>query len=327
MPLPALQTPPAVIAPAPSAQAGAQISAQEAEAALLEAFDYESPLPLDPKLKGAHALAYRWLRAAASFDPIRDLPANPFATGREKKEAESLQKLLRTPKEALGPALKTLPMRTSGTALALWRWGQLQVRMGAFDTALRRAWEDRLVTTGPVLTRGYGVRHALCWALAEQDEARFARVRALAGTTSEDTIKGFQRLFGLLGGTSPELRLWALPSLDYHDLRLDQLGATRIWICPAEKEGLPSLPAGTAWVIPSATADLSERDASLSEGLQAEAKALASRLQAAGRSAQLAPSRAAFENLSLVWFPILIELDGKGNLQSIRMGDAAPERP
>jgi len=319
MPLPALQTPPAIVAPSPQAQ--------EAEAALLEAFDYDAPLPATPKLKGSAALAYRWLHAAASFNPARELPAIPFATGRERKEAEALRQLLKAPKTKLGAALRDLPMRTSGTALALWRWGQIQVRAGAFDTALRRAWEDRLVSAGPLLTRGYGLRHALCWALAEQDEARFSAVRSIAGSGQEDLLKGFQRLFGLLGGPSPDLRLWALPSLAYQDLRLDQLGALRIWICPADKEGLPDLPAGTAWIIPSASADLSERDASLSEGLQEEAAALAVRLLSAGRSAHLAPSRAAFEQLGLDWFPILITLDDKGNLRSIRMGDAAPDRP
>ncbi len=323
MPLPALQTPPAVVAPAPSTKEGAQ----EAEAALLEAFDYESPLPTAPKLKGAGALAYRWLRAAASFDPAHSQPANPFATGRERKEAEALLALMKAPKERLPAALKALPLRTSGTALALWRWGQVQVRTGAFDAPLRRAWEDRLLPEGPSMTRSYALRHALSWALAEQDETRFASIRTKADANSENTVKGFQRLFGLLGGPSPVLRLWNLPSLDYRDVRLDELGASRFWICPAEKEGLPSLPVGTTWIIPSEVADLSERDASLSEGMQAEAKALAARLRAAGRSAQLAPSRAAFENLSLVWFPILIELDGKGNLQSIRMGDAAPSQP
>jgi len=317
--LPPMQTPPTLIAPAPSAQ--------EAEAALLEAFDYDLALPTEPKLKGAAALKYRWLRATATFDPTRELPANPFAAGRERQEAEALRHLLKAPKDQLEGELKALPIRTSGTALALWRWGQIQVRAGAFQGALRRLWEDRLLSAGSVLTRGYGLRHALCWALAEQDEARFSSVRSAAGTTSEETIKGFQRLFGLLGGPSPMLRLWALPAMEYHDLRLDQLGSTRVWICPAEPAALPDLPPGTAWIIPSATADLSERDASLSEGLLTEGRALAVRLQGTGRSAQLAPSRAAFENLGLAWFPILIELDAKGDIRTIRMGDAAPDRP
>lgn len=319
MPLPAMQAPPAIVTPAPSAQ--------EAEAALLEAFDYDSPLPAPPKLKGTAALSYRWLQAAATFDVALHPPANPFATGREKKEAEALRALLKTPKDQLASALKALPTRTSGTALALWRWGQIQVRKGVFDDSLRRHWEDRLIAAGPSMTKGFGLRHALCWALAEKDEARFSALRAAAGSDLEDMIKGFQVLFGLLGGPSPTLRLWDLPSLDYHDLRLDQLGATRIWIHPVEEGPLPELPNGTAWIIPSASGGLDDRDASLSEPLAAEGKAIAGRLQSAGRTAQFAPSQAAFTKLGLDWFPILIELDEKGNLHSIRMGDAALGRP
>jgi hypothetical protein len=319
MPLQAPPPPPAIVTPAPNAQ--------EAEAALLEAFDYELALPTSPELKGNVALTYRWLRAAATFDPAHELPADPFATGRDRKEAEALRHLLKSRPDRIATELRALPIRTSGTALALWRWGRLQVKAGAFPLALRRLWEDRLLSAGSPLTRGYALRHALCWSLAEQDEERFSSVRSAAGTASEDTIKAFQRLFGMLGGPSPVLRLWTLPGLDYHDLRLDQLGASRIWVCPPEGTALPDLPVGTAWIIPSASADLSERDASLSETLMTEGKALAARLQGAGRSAQLAPSRAAFETLGLTWFPILIDLDAKGNIRAIRMGDAAPDHP
>ena len=317
--LPAMQSPPAIVSPAPTGQ--------EAEGALLEAYDWGRTLPPAPKLKGLAALEYQWLRTAATFDPVQGLPASPFVTGRGWREADALRHLLKAPKDQIGSALKTLPIHESGTALALWRWGQIQVRQGRFDAALRRSWEDRLLGAGPALTRGYALRHALCWALGEQDEVRFSGIRSVADSTSEDILKGFQRLFGLLGGPSPVLRLWALPELEYHDLRLDQLGGTRTWICPVEDNPLPEIPAGTSWIIPSASGRLDERDASLSEPLLNEGRALADRLQPAGRSAFFAPSRAAFEYLGLVWFPILIELDGKGNIKAIRMGDAAPEKP
>ena len=39
------------------------------------------------------------------------------------------------------------------------------------------------------------------------------------------------------------------------------------------------------------------------------------------------PAHGAFERLGLNWFPILIELDQKGDVRTIRMGDAAPEKP
>jgi hypothetical protein len=319
MPLPPQQTPPTRATPAPTSQ--------EVESALLEAYDWGQTLPLAPKLKGPAAVEYQWLRAAATFDPAHGLPANPFATNRERKEAEALRHLLRAPKEQLGSALKTLPIRESGTALALWRWGQLQVRNGSFDAILRRAWEDRLLGAGPALTRGYALRHALCWALADQDEARFSGLRSAAGENSEDLLKGFQRLFGILGGPSPVLRLWALPALEYRDLRLDELGGRRTWICPVEDNPLPELPASTSWIIPSASGGLDERDSSLSGPLLNEGQALAEKLRLAGRTAYFAPSRAAFESLGLDWFPILIELDGKGEIKAIRMGDAAPDRP
>lgn len=254
------------------------------------------------------------------------MPAAPFAAGRERLETEALRRLPTVPKERLAAALKALSLQETGSALALWRWGQVQVRTGVFDPGIRRAWEDRLRTAGPALTRGYALRHALCWALAEQDEARFASLRSATGPASEAILKTFQGLFGRLGGPSPTLRLWTLPGLAYRDLGLDQLGA-RIWICPLDEGPPPALPPGTAWIIPSASGGLDERDASLSELLLAEGRALEQRLQAAGSTAHFAASRPAFERLGLVWFPILIELDGKGGIRSIRMGDAAPERP
>ncbi len=319
MPLPALQTPPAIEAPAPTGQ--------EAEDALLEAFDWGQPLPPAPKLGGKAILGYRWLRAAAIFDAALGQPANPFAAGPARGEAEALRALLKAPNGQLAVDLKALPLREPGTALALWRWGRLQVRTGAFNAMVRRTWEDRLLSAGPTLTRGYALRHALCWALAEKDEDRLAGLRAAAGEDFAEVLQGFQRLFGLLGGPSPVLRVWTLPGLAYRDLRLDELGASRAWICPLEDGPLPELPGGTVWIIPSATGSLGERDASLSEPLLHEGRALEERLRPSGRTAFFAPSRASFESLGLAWFPTLIDLDSKGAIQAIRMGDAAPGKP
>jgi hypothetical protein len=313
--------------PPPPALVEAAPTSQEAENALLDAFDLGGPLPAAPALTGAAALPYQWLRAAATFDPAQALPDNPFATGREHQEAEALRRLLRLPKDRLKGALKALPLHVSGTALALWRWGQLQVRAGAFDAPTRRLWEDRLLAAGPGLTRDYALRHALCWALAERNMARFSSVKAKAGEDAADLVAGFQRLFGLLGGPSPVLRFWTLPGLDYRDLRLDQLGAQRVWIRPAEAGPLPELPTGTTWIIPSPSGSLDERDASLTGLPLSEGQALSDRLRPAGRTAFFAPSRAAFVQIGLAWFPILLDLDANGCLRSIRMGDAAPEKP
>ena len=308
------------MAPAPARYA-------EAESALLEALDWGWAPPAPPKLKGPAVLDYRWLQAAASFDPGQGLPASPYAGGAAAREAQALRSLLRAPLEQVPERLKALTQRQGGTSLALWRWGQRRVREGAFPPALRRAWEDRLLAAGPGLLRGNALRHALCWALAEQDEARLTAVKALAGQDAADTVRSFQRLFGLLGGPSPELRLWSLPELDYRDVRLDQLGGSRVWVVPAEAGPLPALPAGTAWIVPSPSGYQDERDASLTGTILAEGQALAERFRAAGRTAHFAPSSRAFEQLGLVWFPILIELDSQGYLKSIRMGDASPRQP
>jgi len=320
MPLLSVQTPPALVAPPPRA-----IRQQEAE--LLEAFDWGTPLPPAPALQGPAALSLAWLQAAATFDPAAGRPRIPFRAGALRREAEALNGLLALPQARVAAGLKALPLQAAGTALALWRWGRLQVRTGAFDPTLRRLWENRLLAAGPPLIRGYALRHSLCWALREQDEARFTELRSLTPPGLEDTLKGFQRLFGSLGAPSPLLRLWTLPGLDYQDLRLDELGTLRTWVLPAEDGPLPAIPAGTSWIIPSATGSLEAREASLSESLRAEGEALATRLRAAGRTARFAPSRASFEQLGLSWFPILIELDGGGNIRSILMGDAAPAKP
>ncbi|WP_306589957.1 hypothetical protein [Geothrix sp. 21YS21S-4] len=299
-------------------------AAAEQELRFLEAYDWEQPLPEAPK--GPRHASLQWLRVAAAFDPEAGLPPDPFPSGAAHREAGALRMLLAAGKEEWAGRLATQPLRQSGTALALWRWGQRQVRNGRFPADMRRLWEDRLLAAGPALTRGYALRHALCWALAERDEARFAAIKDRAPAGSEAVVGGFQRLFGLLDAPSPDLRLWDLAGLDYADLRLDQLGAARVWICPAD-DALPDLPPDVAWIIPSAGADLDERGASLTEGVAQEAAGLAARLRAAGKSARFAPSRVAFETLGLSWFPILIELDSRGNVRSIRMGDAAPRRP
>lgn len=311
-------TPPAEVRSAPPTAAQLQDQA-------LDAYDWGRPLPAAPR--GSGAAAYRWLQAAATFDPLTAPPADPFPPGAGRREAEALRALMQAPPARLTQRLAALPLRQAGTALALWRWGKAQVREGRFTPGIRRAWEDTLLAKGPGLTRGYALRHALCWALADQDEARFTALKARAEASAEPILSQFQRLFGLLGGPSPVLRLWTLPGQDYQDLRLDQLGARRIWIYPAGEDAWPELPAGVAWIIPSLEAGMDERSASIPGGLATEARALSARLQAAGRTAHYVPSRAAFEDLGLAWFPILIDLDGQGNIRTVRMGDAAPRKP
>lgn len=298
----------------------------DAETRLLEAYDWGRHLPDAPALKGQAALRYRWLRVAATFPP-GTLPADPFPPGPDHQEAEALRGLLRPGPKDVARGLAALPLNQPGTALALWRWGQIQVREGIFGRTLRRAWEDRLLAAGPALTQGYALRHALCWALAEHDEIRFGALKAQAASWAGETVIGFQRLFGLLGGPPPSLRLWTLPSLDYHDLRLDQLGARRIWILPADPAPLPVLPPDVAWIIPDETGNQDPRSADLAPGPRREAGTLAVRFKANGRQAYFAPSREDMERLGFAWFPILIVLDEQGHLKDIHMGDAAPAHP
>ena len=293
-----------------------------AETDLLDAYDWGRALPPAPALRGQAALDLRWLRAAATFDPAAGPPESPYASGSAQKEARALADLLRAPTEGRAARLGSLSLQRSGTALALWRWGQQQVRQGAFPPTLQHLWEDRLLTAGPPMVRGFALRHALCWALARKDEARLVQVRRLAGPDT-GVLKGLQSLFGLLDGPSPVLRFWSLPDLASEDRRLDELGARRIWICPDEDGALPALPPDTVWIVPSATGTLDEREATLSGPPEEEAQALAARLRQAGRSARFAANRQPLERLGLLWFPILIDLDAQGNLTSIRMGDAA----
>jgi hypothetical protein len=229
------------------------------------------------------------------------------------------------PAKDFSKAVKVLPLKAPGTAIALWRWGQTQVQRGRFNPTQRRAWENRLITTGLPLTRGYALRHALCWALAEGDEARFTELRTMTDATAEDIVTGFQRLFGMLGGPLPVLRLWSLPALEYQDQAF--ASAHRIWIYPLEEGPLPDVPEGTIWIIPSEVGAQDERNATLEISTQQEGKTLADRLSRAGRQAWFAPSRPALERIGLVWFPALLEVDEKGNLARIRMGDAGPRQP
>ena len=309
------QEPPRLLRSEPQAPPAAEVD-------LMEAYDWGRALPPAPALRGQAALDLRWLRAAATFDPATGPPESPFTGGVAQKEARALAALLKAPRADHATRLGSLTLQRSGTALALWRWGQQQVRQGAFPPALQHLWEDRLLTAGPPMVRGFALRHALCWALARKDEARLVRVRQLAGPDS-GVFKGLQSLFGLLGGPSPVLRFWRLPDLASEDRRLDELGARRIWICPDEEGALPPLPPDAVWIVPSASGAMDERDASLSGPPEEEAKALAARLRQAGRSAHFAASRPPLERLGLLWFPILIDLDAQGNLTSIRMGDAA----
>ncbi|MBL0211931.1 MAG: hypothetical protein IPQ13_13630 [Holophagaceae bacterium] len=322
--------------PPPVIQAPSRVlPLNEAVEQVLQDFDAEDPaVPLrDPAVRRADRPSLQWLRAAA----LSDLPRNPFRKGtRSSAEAEILLALLNSDRSQAGtvdPLLQKLKIQEPGTAMALWRWARRQERLQPWNPATRRSWEDKLLAKGvPSMLNGYALRHALCWALAEQDEARFAALKAAWAQESPSLFASFQGLFGWFGAISPELRLWRLPGLEYQDRRLDLLLAAdgsrtrRIWISP-DIGSWQHLPAGTAWIVPSATATNRSNETSLNPAEQASGTSLSATLTIAQRQAYFAPSRTDFETLGLVFFPILIELDPKGAIQGIRMGDAAPPKP
>ncbi len=309
--MPPPQAPPVVSTPSPTpAQRPTYASA---EAALLAALDADSSLPPSPRLANG-AKAYAWLREAAAWKPGAPAPRDPFAKGsRDAKEAAALRAFL-----ASGQGAADLPLELAGSRLLLWTWMRDRDRHAPLPKEECARIEDRLLKDSPDMIQGWALRHALCFAIAENNDARFAALKAEKGSDFPNLFGGVQNLLGLLGGPSPLFRLWSLPDLRYRDLTLSMLGARRVWICPPG----PAVPAGAAWIIPSDTGEQSDREAELSPGMKAEAQALITQLH--GQRAWFAASREEWEATGLAWFPILIELDEHGNLTSVRMGDAAP---
>lgn len=317
--MPLLLAPPALQAPAPARP----LSLEEAAWELVEAFDEGRPLPT-PRVDPRHRASLTWLRAAATTD----LPRNPFPAGTPAhREASRFLTLVQAPAAQRETLLRAQPLKEPGTQLALWRWSRRVMRTAPLPQPQRHLLEDRLLEGQVVgLIRGFALRHALCFALAEADEARFAALRQHGDVDTNALLAAFQSLFALLGGPSPRLRLWPLPALQPRDLTLGELGAARLWICPAEAT-VPNIPAGTTWIIPTSEGGTPASEATLEPLDLREAEALRTRLKDQGPTAWLAPSRQAFITLGLAFFPILIELDSKGNLARIRMGDAAPAAP
>ena len=298
---------------------------ETAEAEVLERWDAAAALDARPsgpvEVRDRAALA--WLRAALG----PGLPANPFRRGTpDHREAEAVRALLQAAPERRAALLQALRPLRAGSRAALWRWGQALVRQGALPRALRHAWEDLLLEGGPALLRGFALRHALCFALAEGDAARFAALRERYGEGADDVFGQVQPAFALLGAPAPRLRLWHLPGLEEDARPLSELGARRIRVQPLE-EGLPEALPDQAWLAVSLLQDLPEEAAGLEGSPRAAAEGLAARLRSAGRSAWFAPSRGALQALGLQWFPVLLELDAEGRVASIRMGDAARVSP
>ncbi|OQA32901.1 MAG: hypothetical protein BWY56_02160 [Acidobacteria bacterium ADurb.Bin340] len=295
----------------------------DAEMLLLSALDEGQALP-DPKVAPRDRAGLAWLRSVA----LDEHPRNPFAKGsRGDREVRALEALLREPCPS-PEALAALDLAWAGSHLRLWKEGQGRVRQGLWHAGLRRAWEDRLLELdGPAVVRGWALRHALCFALAEGSENRFAALREAWGDALPDLFVDFQRAFGLLGGPAPTLPLWTLPDLTATELVLAERPGIRVRVQPAEG-GTLTVPAGAdLWIVPSRRGDQSVEDPFLRDAELREGQAIAERFKQAGLKGFLAASRQPFEERALVYFPVELQVDAEGCIASIRMGDAARVQP
>lgn len=309
------QTQPAPVAPVPLATALARV---------LDEYDLKgegSPLTA-PLVQPADAPALRWLLEALT----KDLPDNPFpGHSAAHREAEALRALLKSAAANPDSRIAAQSLGETGTQMGLWRWGRRMVRAGRLGKGPRQLWEDCLLAVPiPTLATGYALRHALSFALAENDLGRFADLKAAHGGDAPDTLLGFQRLFGLVGTQGPKLHLWRLPGLQASQRYVQELGGERVWVSPKDPGPLP---AGVAWIVPSTSGALEEAAPALDDDSRTEAEGLSKALAGSGRGAWFAPSRADFEAHGLTLFPVLIQTDFRGFILSIRLGEAAPERP
>lgn len=303
-------------------QAAPPVSLEEATSQLLDAFDdgcAPAALPR-PTVKTKERPALSWLRAALS----ETQPPNPFPKGHPSYgEVERARALLAAPPDRNSALQAALQPTLAGSFAALWRWGQARARAGEFSMAQRHTWEDLLAgPKSPVVVRGWSLRHALCFALAEGDEARLAALKTAFAQELPDFFQTFQRAFALLGGPAPRFYVWSLPELQPQDLSLSRLGS-RVYVSFLDTPA----PADAAWIVPAQTSNLPADLSSLEGESLAEATHTATMLRALGRSAHFVPSRAPLEALAMVYFPIDIRLDATGMIRSIRMGDAAQAKP
>lgn len=299
------------------------LSLSHAENQYLEAWDIregDGPITLPPVAAKDRA-AMQWLAAATR----ETLPNNPFPRGgRSWKEAEAVRRFVGAAAKPIEGALQALTLTHGGSYVALWRWGQLKVRKGELTQTLRHRWEERLLDpVSPPVIRDSAMRHAFCFALAEADSERFAALKEKYEDDFGTLFPLFQSAFSLLGTPAPVVHLWRLPDLTSVDLPLSELGGRHVRFQPDPGKGLPALPPDTAWVVPTRDGSQPEASTYLEGASLFEARQLIPRLEAAGRTAYLAPVRKVFETYALMYFPIQIELDDQGNITRIRMGDAA----
>ncbi len=284
---------------------------------LLEQYDLEGQFPAPPGVAPRDRAALAWL-----LEGIRPEAAGaPFKLGHpSRKEALALLEVLKD--QALPEAAPR--MKEVGSQLRYWRWGARLVRMGVWRPEIRRRWEDQLLSPAVhPLFRGYALRHALCFALAEADEARFADLKARVGEKTPDLFLGFQTALALPKAFPPTLRLWSLPELAPVSVSLAQPGIRKVRIAQVRDGLIASPPADTLWIVPTMEGDAPSEVEQLDNSARREALPFVGRLPKDETRVFLAPVRSVLTKFGLAYFPIEIDLDEQGRVQRVRMGDAA----
>lgn len=288
---------------------------------LLEQYDLGGQFPAPPPVGPRDRASLAWL--LEGLQP--EAAGVSFKSGHpSRKEALSLLEILKG---------QTLPdgvprMKEPGSQMRYWRWGAQLVRKGAWNSEVRRRWEDQLLSpTVHPLFRGYALRHALCFALAEADEARFAALKARVGEETPDLFLGFQTALALPKAFPPTLRLWSLPELAPVSVSLAQPGIRKVRIAQVRDGVIASPPVDTLWIVPTTEGDASSEVEQLDDAARREALAFVGRLPKDETRVFLAPVRSVLTKFGLAYFPIEIDLDEQGRVQRIRMGDAALAAP
>ncbi|MDR2561549.1 MAG: hypothetical protein LBC63_07245 [Holophagales bacterium] len=311
--IPPTQDPPAI-----QAQSQVPQTMESLEYQLLEAFDYGIAVgpPQLPSDRASDQAKLMWLHSAAHLPtPISTFEKNSL----ERAEADELLKFFEAKGVPTEQSLGKLGLKLTGSQLALWRFGQAAVRRGDWPPSVRREWEGRLLEEKiHPLIMGFALRHALCWALAENDEARLAELKgSKASQDMPEIFLVFQKAFSAIGGPTSALKLW---TSDFKELHSGILAGGEAWICP--DADFPPHDKAATWVVP-----LLEP-----QGIEnAESPAWRGRAEnflelpiLASYKVSFAPYQRDLSLLGIVFFPALIRLDEKGNIAKIQMGDACP---
>jgi len=285
---------------------------------LLEAFDYGVAVepPQLPPDRASDQAKLMWLHSAAHLP----MPVSTFEKNSpEKAEADKLLKFFEAKGTPSEQSLGKLSLNLTGSQLALWRFGQAATRMGEWPPSVRREWEGRLLEEKiHPLVRGFALRHALCCALAENDEARLAELKASkASQDMPEMFLVFQKAFSAIGGPLSALRLW---TTDFEELHDGIPAGGEAWVCP--DADFPPHDKAATWVIPLLEPQGIEN--AESPAWKGRAETISELPILASYKVSFAPYQRDLSLLGLVFFPALIRLDEKRNIAKIQMGDACP---